>query len=154
MNEHSDLNQHHRRRLLVSCQYVDSLLSNMESVMAGASLSPFPRYIADLSPEEIDFVRERIATLRAQMVSFLRQRKIPLPDPTISAHHSILTSLGYIDIALEELKPRYLGGYGQVPQNIVPALASEVEQLQAIVKQAVATLKQTAAHGAPEATAS
>lgn len=141
MNEQIGLNENHRRRLLVSCQYVDRLLSSIEGALAGPSLTPFPRYHDDLTVNEREEMRARVAQLRAQLVLFLKEQAIPVPEAAISARHAILTSLGYIDIAVEELKPRYLGGYGVVPPALVPELNESVKELQAMVKAAVAAMK-------------
>lgn len=143
MTEQIALNEHHRRRLLVSCQYVDQLLTSIERIIAGTSSSPFPRYVQDLTAEERREMRRRIAGLRSQIVAFLKQNSILVPEPAISARHSIITSLGYIDIAVEELKPRYLGGYGLVPPALAPELTTSVEELQRMVKSAIAAMKKS-----------
>lgn len=141
MNEQSEkLNEHHRRRLLVSCQYVDRLLTSIESALAESSPGAFPKYVLDLTPEERAEIRNRVAGLRARLLTFLERRNIPIPLPTISARHSVITSLGYIDIAVEELKPRYLRGYGSVPALLVPELTASVEELQAAVKSAITAI--------------
>lgn len=141
MHEQIDLNEHHRRRLLVSCQYIDRLLSSIESAVADHSASAFPKYIQDMDAQERQEARERAATLRVQLLEFLQRWGIAAPAPAISARHSVLTSLSYIDIAVEELKPRYLGGYGPVPSALVPELASCVEELHGAVKSTIATVK-------------
>jgi hypothetical protein len=150
MNGHVNLNEHHRRRLLVSCQYIDRLLSDIESVLnADASLSPFPRYVQDFSPGEAEMLQARVASLRSQLVSLLKRWKIGVPEPGISAQHSVLTSLSYIDITVEEMKPRYLGGYGPVPELVSPELNSSVEQLQLAVKATISVVKGFSRRGDP-----
>ena len=142
MNELRELNEHHRRRLLVSCQYIDQLLADIESVLAAdSSLSPFPRYVQDLAAPEKQVALEQVARLRSQLTGFLKSQNIAIPSPGISARHSIITSLGFIDIAVEELKPRYLGGYGTVPPTLVPELNGAVEEVQASVKAVISMLK-------------
>lgn len=141
MHEQIDLNEHHRRRLLVSCQYIDRLLSSIESAIADRTASAFPKYIQDMSVQERNELRERAANLRAQLLEFLQRWGIATPEPAISARHSVLTSLSYVDIAVEELKPRYLGGYGAVPSALVPELTGSVEDLQSAVKSTISTIK-------------
>jgi hypothetical protein len=142
MNEQIELNENHQRRLLVSCQYVDRLLADIESVLAAdTSLSPFPKYVQDLTAGEKQLATERVARLRAQLVTLLEARHVAVPGPAISSRHSIVTCLGYIDIAVEELKPRYLGGYGAVPQALVPELNRSAEEVQATAKEAILALK-------------
>lgn len=145
MDQQIDLNEHHRRRLLVSCQYVDRLLADIESVLAAdTSLSPFPKYVQDLGPAEKQLAQAHVAEVRSQLVRLLQSRDVAIPEPTISARHSILTSLAYIDIAVEELKPGYLGGYGKVPKALAPELQSSVEEVQQSVKEAISALKEAA----------
>lgn len=142
MNEQIGLNEHHCRRLLVSCQYIDQLLASIERMIAVSSTGPFPRYIQDLSEAEQLEMHRRVAQLRSQLVVFLKKHDVTIPGPVISARHSLLTSLGYIDIAVEELKPRYLGGYGPVPSTVVPELTRSAEELQAVVRSAMAAMKE------------
>jgi hypothetical protein len=145
MDQQIDLNEHHRRRLLVSCQYVDRLLADIESVLAAeTSVSPFPKYVQDMTAAEKQLAQAHVAGLRAQLVRLLQSRNVDIPAPTISARHSVLTSLAYIDIAVEELKPRYLGGYGRVPKALAPELQSSVEEVQRSVKGAITALKEAA----------
>jgi hypothetical protein len=97
-------------------------------------------------------LRGQVSQLRSELVEFLEARGVAMPDPAISARHSILTSLGYVDIAVEELRPRYLGGYGLVPPILIPDLNSAVGKLQRTVRAAIAALKQAmqAGEGGPE----
>lgn len=88
-------------------------------------------------------MRRRIADLRTQILVFLKQHNILVPEPAFSARHSIMTSLGYINIAVEELKPRYLGGYGVVPPTLVPELTRSVENLQGMVKSTIEAVKKS-----------
>jgi hypothetical protein len=142
MDHQVDLNEHHRRRLLVSCQYVDRLLADIESVLAAeGSLSPFPKYVQDMTAAEKQLAQAHVARLRSQLVGLLKSRNVAVPAPVISARHSVLTSLAYIDIAVEELKPRYLGGYGPVPEAVVDELQKSVEAVQKSVKEAISSLK-------------
>ena len=145
MGEHTQLNEHHRRRLLVSCEYVDRLLMDIEAVLdAASSKTPFPRYIQDLTLPEQRLVKSQLAKIRTQLLEFLQSQQIPIPPARISSLHSILTTLGYVDIAVEELKPRYLGGYGPVPPEVSPELERLVGKLQASVKSAIGFLTSAA----------
>jgi len=144
MAERAELNEHHRRRLLVSCQYVDSLLADIEWVLAAeVSGSPFPKYVHDIGRDEEQDIRSRIRALRTQLTGLLREHKVAIPEPSISQRHSILTSLNYIDVAVEELKPAYLGGYGAVPESLVAEMTQSVEKVQESVKAAIAAMKET-----------
>ena len=65
---HSGFNESHQRRLLVTFQYVDKLLSEMEAVLsASSSKSPFPKYVANFTPAQERVVRDYIARARSQI---------------------------------------------------------------------------------------
>jgi GTP-binding protein EngB required for normal cell division len=128
------LNQHQQTRLRVTCQYIDKLLSDMEDTLhAATSQSPFPRYIADISPAQIRVIEDHIRRLRSQLVRTLAwQQMKPLP-PDIPAARAILSNLTFVDIAIEELKPNYMRGFGAVPQDAVSELNGVVHELRALV---------------------
>jgi GTP-binding protein EngB required for normal cell division len=46
----------------------------------------------------------------------------------------VITDLAFIDIAIEELKPNYLQGYGPVPQDAVGQLNGVVHELRSLVE--------------------
>jgi hypothetical protein len=46
----------------------------------------------------------------------------------------ITTDLAFVDIAIEELKPKYLRGCGAVPADAVDELDAKINELGAIVK--------------------
>lgn len=91
MNEQQSekLNEHHRRRLLVSCQYVDRLLTSIESALAESSPGAFPRYVLDLTAEERAEIRNRVAGLRARLLTFLKRRNIVQFRASRCGEHSL-----------------------------------------------------------------
>jgi hypothetical protein len=61
------------------------------------------------------------------------QRLKPDP-PEIPVTRSITTDLAFIDIAIEELKPRHLRGCGAVPADAVDELNAAIYELESLVK--------------------
>jgi hypothetical protein len=53
--------------------------------------------------------------------------------PEIPVSRSITTDLAFIEIAIEELKPRYLRGCGAVPEDAVEGLNGEIHELLSLV---------------------
>jgi len=137
------LNDSQQSRLRVTCQYIDKLLSDMEDVLhAATSPSPFPRYIVDLNPAQIRLVEDHIRRLRSQLVHALKWQDMkPLP-PDIPATRAVLTNLNFIDIAVEELKPHYMRGFGQVPEDAVSELNGVVHELRSLITATERYLKQ------------
>jgi GTP-binding protein EngB required for normal cell division len=130
------LNEFQRNRLSVTCSYIDKLLKDIEEVLnATASKSPFPKYVSDISPAQRRVIEDYIARFRSQLLRVLEGMRIPVPAARISAVHSLRTSLTFIDIAVEELKPRYMRGYGEVPEKAQESLNGIVAELDGLVRQ-------------------
>ncbi len=128
------LNEHQQSRLRVTCQYIDKLLTDVEDILqAASSTSPFPRYIVDFNPAQIRVIEDHIRRLRSQLVHTLAWQQMKASPPEIPASRAILTNLSFIDIAVEELKPHYMRGFGPVPENAVAELNGVVHELRALV---------------------
>lgn len=130
------LNASQQQRLVVTCQYVDRLLGELDGAFAEAqSGSPFARYVDDLVPAERRLVRDYVARLRAQLLRVLDGQGLsPAPRRT-GLRWALLTHLAYVDVAIEELKPRYMRGYGAVAPEAAAALDGIVEELHATIAQ-------------------
>src|SRR6266508_4526848 len=76
----SALNENQKRHLRTTCQYVDKLLSDIESTInSAASGSPFEKYRDDLTPAQVKVTRDYIARIRAQMTRVLEAGKSNCP---------------------------------------------------------------------------
>ena len=129
------LNAPQQRHLRVSCQYVDRLLSDIESVLhAAASKSPFPRYVVDITPAQSAVIEEHIHRVRSQLVRTLAWQHMEPQPPEIPATRAVMTDLSFVEIAIEEVKPRYMRGYGAVPEDAVSELNGVIEELRSLVK--------------------
>ncbi|HET6215845.1 MAG TPA: dynamin family protein [Acidobacteriaceae bacterium] len=137
------LNEHQQSRLRVTCQYIDKLLSDMEDILhAASSPSPFPRYIVDLNPAQIRVIEDHVRRLRSQLVHTLAWQEMKASPADIPATRAILTNLNFVDIAVEELRPRYMQGFGPVPDDAVGELNGVVHELRALVTGMERYLKQ------------
>jgi hypothetical protein len=65
----------------------------------------------------------------------LEGQNIETESPSIPATRAIHSALTFIDIAVEELKPRYMRGYGEVPPAAAAELGGIVGELSALVQQ-------------------
>jgi GTP-binding protein EngB required for normal cell division/NTP pyrophosphatase (non-canonical NTP hydrolase) len=84
-----------------------------------------------------------------RLVRVLEGQNIEPESPSIPATRAIHSALTFIDIAVEELKPRYMRGYGEIPaaaaaelNGIVRELSTLVQQLDRYVTQSGQDLKQ------------
>src|SRR6266496_2433415 len=135
------LNESQQRRLIITCQYVDRLLEDLERAFTEAqSTSPFGRYANDLAPAEQRLVHDYIARLRTQLLRMLEGQGLSATPRHIGLRHSLLTHLTFIDVAVEELKPHYMKGFGDVASDAAAALNGIVEELHGTIGQLTRSL--------------
>ena len=71
------LNEYQARRLRVTCQYIDKLLGDIESILnSPESKTAFPRYSAELSPEQRRAIEQYVSRLREQILRVLNAQGI------------------------------------------------------------------------------
>jgi GTP-binding protein EngB required for normal cell division len=130
------LNEYQATRLRVTCQYIDKLLGEIEGILAvTTSKAAFPRYSADLLPAQRSTIEDYIARVRAQLVRILEGQGIEREKPSIPASRAIHVRLGAVDIAAEELKPKYMRGYGEVPEKVATELNGIVGELAGLIQR-------------------
>jgi GTP-binding protein EngB required for normal cell division len=133
-NTPNSLNEFQQRRLLVTCEHIDKQLSAVESVLYQASSkSVFPMYRSEVTPAQQRTVENYIARIRAQLLRVLDGQSIPRRKPSIHARHSIHVSLTFVEIAVEELYPKYMRGYGLVPESVATDLNGIAGELLGLV---------------------
>ncbi len=141
MTECPKLNPHQQRRLKVTCEHIDRLLSDVEAILhAAESRSPFPRYAPDISVRQRRALESYIAQMRSFMVRVLERQGISIDPPSIPASHAVHSNITFIDISIEELRPRYMRGYGEVQPEAAAELNHIVDALQSLVKKLDATV--------------
>jgi GTP-binding protein EngB required for normal cell division len=145
------LNRSQRLRLRVSCQYIDQLLSEIESILhASSSRSPFGKYVADLSPAQGRVIEDYIARVRTQLLRSLAWQQIESETPTVAASHAIQTHVSFIDIAVEELRPRYMRGSGPIEEEVAAELNGVVHELRSLLEGLTHFLRQRDQSGLEE----
>lgn len=132
-HQHGELNDAQRRRLAVTCSYIDKLLSEVEQILhETASKSPFPRHVADVTPAQTRVVEDHIHRIREQLLRALAWQNMAPDPPEIPATRAALTHLAFVDIAIEELKPSYMRGSGTVPDDVAEELNGVVHELRSV----------------------
>jgi len=130
------LNESQRLHLLTSCQYADRLLSEIEAILvASQSKSPFPKLKPDISPAQAKVVQDYISRMRAQVVRILDSQGVPISAPHIGSVHSIRVTLGFVDIAFDECRPKRMAGYGELADNAAIEIAGLVDEMQGIISR-------------------
>jgi GTP-binding protein EngB required for normal cell division len=130
------LNPFQANRLRITCQYIDKLLSEIEEILnTTGSKAAFPRYIADILPAQRRTIEDYIARVRAQLIRILKGQDIARGKPFIPASRAVHVNLGAIDIAAEELRPKYMRGYGEVPESVATELNGIVGELAGLIQR-------------------
>lgn len=130
------LNEHQKRHLRTSAQEIERLLREAETILNTAkSQSPFPAYRDDLTPAQRKVVQDYIARLRTQLVRVLESQQISLPKPDCGVSRALQANLIAIDIIIEELKPKYMKGYGPLSDETAVDLNGIVQELQGLVEK-------------------
>lgn len=136
-NSPASLNEFQARGLSVTCQYVDKVIGEIENILqSAASKAAFPRYVQDITPTQRKTIEDYLSRIRAQLARVLDGQGIARPEAWVPTTRAVYTALTTIDIALEELRPRYMKGYG----DITPELATELEGISAELRGLVERL--------------
>jgi hypothetical protein len=136
MNEpHITLNPSQCQRLLITCKHIDKLLGDIEATLnATASKSVFPSHVGDITSLQRKTIEGHIARLRNQLLRALSGQGLAPEEPRIMASHSLDVGLTFIEIAIAELDPRYMRGYGPVSEEGAADLYRVVAELQFAAK--------------------
>src|ERR1035441_1242420 len=141
MATESPLNEAQRRRIFSNAQYADKLLSDVEAILsASESKSIFPKYVADLSPPQVKLIRSYIARFRNQLARAMDGLGIVPEGPALGSLHSIRVTLTFVRIAVQEMAPHYLRGYGEVPGSVTPQLQGLCAELEGLLERLSAAL--------------
>lgn len=142
----SPLNEAQRRRLLTNAQYADKLLSDVEAILvASESKSIFPKYVPDLTPAQAQLIRHSIARFREQLGRVLEGLGVTHEGPAFGSLHSIRVTLAFARIAVQEMAPQYLRGYGPLAEGVAPQLQGLCAELEGLLKRLDSSLAQGSA---------
>jgi len=130
------LNESQLRHLRVSCEYIDGLLAKIGHIVtASSSQALFPRYVPTLTAVQKKIVFDYMARIRSRLLTVLDAQRLRPAPPDVPDAFAVLTTLAFVDIAIEELKPKYMRGYGEVPAELVPLVDGIVDELRSVVQK-------------------
>lgn len=134
MSEPQDFNESHRRRLLANAPYADKLLSDVEEILnASESKSPFPKYRPDLSPHRTRLIRGHISRFRDHLSRVLPAIGIQPDGARFGSLHSIRVTLSFVRIAVQEMAPEHLRGYGDLSDGASSELRGLCAELEGLI---------------------
>ena len=137
----AELGENHRRRILVTFRHMDELLSQSLHVIAQAQSDLHPRHVQDISASKLLRIEKHIQLIREQMKKFLERFQIALPEPSTSSSWILKTNLTSLDIALEDLHPQKLKGYGEMDAAAARELTQTLQEIHKLVHQLHKTLE-------------
>ena len=124
------LSDNQKRHLLYTLEHVDHVLSDaLQALTAVETSSPFQRCLSDSLPVQRKVIADYVARLRGMMVRILEGQGIAIPKPQVSSLWSFQTTLLSAKIAVEELAPKYMRGYGDMPDEVAHELDVLTTQL-------------------------
>jgi len=130
----SALNEHQRRAVLFGFLDLHHRMAEMEALLHRADdPSPFSQTVSDLAPAEAEAVRVYFGRIRDAMLTFLRERGIPLEVRRASLRRHLQGGVQFLSVALAEFAPKRLAGYGAV----APDGAAEVAEVQQNLNQLI-----------------
>jgi GTP-binding protein EngB required for normal cell division len=130
------MNEYQARCLSVTCQYIDKVIGEIEQLLnSAASKAAFPKFIDDVTPTQRRTIEDYLARIRSQLTRILDGQGIQRPEATIPASRAVFTALLTIDIAVEELGPSYMRGYGDVSPELVTELEGICGELRGLVSR-------------------
>ncbi len=142
-DSHITLNPSQRQHLLVTCKHIDKLMGDIEQTLnAAASKSVFPNYVSDITPLQRKTIEDYIARIRGHLLQVLAGQSLSPEKPRISEAHSVNVNLTFVEIAVAELAPHYMRGYGPMSQEGAADLNGIVGELQSAVKELVRYVSQ------------
>jgi len=132
MSQRSDtvpgLNENHLRHIYATCHHIDRLLNAIEAALDPASHSgPFHRYEHVLSQQTRIGILEVLRAFRSTIGSVMTRHRIRLP-PTDQDRFAIQSTVEFIDADIMELRPEYMGGYGELDEGARAELMAIVNE--------------------------
>jgi GTP-binding protein EngB required for normal cell division len=135
------LNEAQRRRLFSHAQYADKLLSDIEAILnAAESKSIFPKFLPDISGAQAKLIRGYIARFRDQLARVMDGLGIAADRPALGSLHSIRVTLTFVRVAVQEMAPHYLRGFGELSESVEPQLQGLCAELEGLLERLAGAL--------------
>ncbi len=129
----TELSKIQDQRLLISLRHIDKLLAEVEGILQSSeSGAVFPQYVDDLTYAESRTIEGYARQLRQKLVDVVRWQGLSLPVPDIPARRAVSVRVAFIEIAIEEMKPKYLRGSGvvsSVAEEFLYGISGELQEI-------------------------
>jgi hypothetical protein len=130
----TEFTESQRRNVLNTFRHVDDLLWKVERLLATAGeQSPLQRYENDITSEQRKHYRVLVHRVREAMERILESNDIHEDLAPIKATHAVNSLFLLADVAVEELRPKHLRGYGKLSDNDAQGIEGVVDELQGLL---------------------
>jgi len=145
------LNPRHKNALLSTFLHIESRLNEMEPMLAQSKRpSPLDQHVHDLSPTEAKVVEDYFARIRSTMVTCLEKHGIFIELRRVGLRWSLQTSLVTLSIAVAEVSPDRLRGYGELDDAGRQEVLNIQQELDRLLNRVSAYLSDRLGHNLPE----
>jgi hypothetical protein len=122
------MNDSQKRCVLFGFLDIHRRMAQMEAALAqGLTPSAFSQHVSDLSPTERQVVQDYFARVRSTMLACLEEAGIPLETRPTSLRWALQCGMVFLDIAVAEMSPDRLSGYGPL-DAVGRAQAAKIQQ--------------------------
>lgn len=130
------MNEPQKRHIASTFQHVDELLQTAVQALAGEGAgSPFSPLVPDAAPIQHRVVSDYAQRVRGLMATALQRLDIPLRPPTIPATRSAFTHVMFAEVDIEDIDPKRMQGYGDLPPEDSRALEATNAEILALLGQ-------------------
>ncbi|MEO9233974.1 MAG: dynamin family protein [Polyangiaceae bacterium] len=138
------MNANHARSLVAGFRAFDSLLREIEVALVPSPGSPFFGPPNDITPAQQTLLLAQIQELRAAIIDALTTLGIGVGPASGHVRSSITTRLTFADIALQEIAPKQLRGYGDLQAGDTATLQRVLGDMARRIRATRASLEKSA----------
>jgi hypothetical protein len=131
----SSLTDNHRRGILSGLSYLERLLVDSETILNSASTFSLSRNKSDVSPIQRQVSLDYIARIRDRMEEVVRLVGLTPPEARTGKRWEIQVTLLSAEIAIEEISPKSLIGYGKLDSTTSESLDRILTDLTRLFQQ-------------------
>ncbi len=136
-------NESQARSLVIGFRDLHRRMAEMEAwlIQAGASTA-FSEYVNDVSPTEGKVLRDYFTRIRDTMLACLQEAHLPREEQRTSLRWAIQCGLTFLHIAVSEMSPKRLRGYGSLSRAGEAEAVRMQQELTRWIDRAAAYLRQ------------
>jgi hypothetical protein len=136
------LNPSQQQSILLGFLDLHRRMAELEAAIAQCGNSSlFSQYVGDLSATEMKVVQDHFARLRTTMLSCLQEIGIPLDVRRTSLRWTLQVAITFLNIAVAEMSPERLRGYGALDGAAAKAVIKIQQELHGLIDALKMSLK-------------